>query len=185
MTWQMIPLEDVVPAPWRNGGGVTRELLAWPTPQDWDWRISVAEVDKSGPFSHFDGVQRWFAVLGGAGVSLALDGQAHLLTAQSDPLCFDGALPCGCELLDGPTEDFNLMLRKGRASARMVRVLGVLDTQVVPGTRVAVYAWDEPVAVQVDTSFATVPPHTLAWRVMLEGASVRLEAPTALWMEIR
>ncbi|MDP3170391.1 MAG: HutD family protein, partial [Polaromonas sp.] len=47
----MIPLEDVAPTPWRNGGGVTRELIAWPTPQDWDWRISVAEIEKDGPFS--------------------------------------------------------------------------------------------------------------------------------------
>jgi environmental stress-induced protein Ves len=53
MSWQIVPLEDVSPAPWRNGGGVTRELLAWPTPQDWDWRISVAEVEKNGPFSRF------------------------------------------------------------------------------------------------------------------------------------
>ena len=185
MNWQMVSLDDVTPAPWRNGGGITRELLAWPTPQDWDWRISVAEVDKSGAFSRFDGVQRWFAVLGGAGVQLTLDGQPHELTAQSAAFCFDGALPCACELIDGSTEDFNLMLRNGRASARMVRVVGALDTSVRPGTRVAVYAWDEPVTVQVDKAFVTVPPHTLAWHVLAAGASVHIEAPTALWMEIR
>jgi environmental stress-induced protein Ves len=184
MHWQLLPLDDVAPAPWRNGGGITRELLAWPTPRDWDWRISVAEVDKGGPFSRFDGVQRWFAVLGGAGVRLMLDGQAHELTVQSAPLSFDGARPCVCELLDGPTEEFNLMLRRGRANARMARVLGALDTKVEPGARVAVYAWDEPVAVQVDKEFITVPPHTLAWRVMAAGASVRIEAATALWMEM-
>jgi environmental stress-induced protein Ves len=89
-----------------------------------------------------------------------------------------------CELLDGPTEEFNLMLRRGRANARMARVLGALDTKVEPGARVAVYAWDEPVAVQVDKEFITVPPHTLAWRVMAAGASVRIEAATALWMEM-
>lgn len=184
MSWQMISLEEVAPTPWRNGGGVTRELLAWPTAQDWDWRISVAEVDKAGPFSRYEGVQRWFAVLGGAGVRLALDGKVHELTAQSPPLCFDGALACGCELVDGPTEDFNLMLRQGRASAIMVRVLGAFNTQVRPGTRVAVYAWDEPVTVQVNTEFVTVSSHTLAWRALADGASVRIETPTALWMEM-
>ncbi|MDP2034992.1 MAG: HutD family protein [Polaromonas sp.] len=180
----MIPLEDVAPTPWRNGGGVTRELIAWPTPQDWDWRISVAEVEKGGPFSRFEGVERWFAVLGGAGVRLTLDGRTHELTAQSAPIRFDGAQDCECELIAGLTEDFNLMLKHGHTRARLQRVLGALDVEVEPGTRVAVYAWDEPVQVQVDRQFVTVPPHTLAWRALADGASVRIEAPTALWMEM-
>ncbi|MES2385830.1 MAG: HutD family protein [Pseudomonadota bacterium] len=180
----MIPLEDVAPTPWRNGGGVTRELIAWPTPQDWDWRISVAEVEKDGPFSRFEGVERWFAVLGGAGVRLTLDGRTHELTAQSAPIRFDGAQDCTCELIAGLTEDFNLMLKHGHTRARLLRVLGALDVEVEPGTRVAVYAWDEPVQVQVDRQFVTVPPHTLAWRALADGASVRIEAPTALWMEM-
>jgi len=181
----MLSLGDVAPAPWRNGGGVTCELLAWPSPQDWDWRISVAKVEKNGPFSRFEGVERWFAVLGGAGVRLVLDGQAHELTLQSAPLCFDGAQPCACELLDGPTKDFNLMVRNGRASARMVRVVGGMDTGVAPGARVAVYASDDPVAVRVDKELVTIAPHTLAWRVLAGGASVRIEAATALWMEMK
>ena len=184
MSWQMIPLEEVAPSPWRNGGGVTRELIAWPTPQDWDWRISVAEIEKDGPFSRFEGVERWFAVLGGAGVRLTLDGRTHELTAESAPIRFDGAQDCNCELIAGLTEDFNLMLRHGHTRARLLRVLGALDVEVQPGTRVAVYAWDEPVQVQVDRQFVTVPPHTLAWRALADGASVRIEAPTALWMEM-
>jgi environmental stress-induced protein Ves len=184
MSWQMIPLEEVAPVPWRNGGGVTRELIAWPTPQDWDWRISVAEIEKDGPFSRFEGVDRWFAVLGGAGVRLTLDGRSHEMTAQGAPIRFDGAQDCGCELIAGPTEDFNLMLKHGHTRARLLRVLGALDVEVEPGTRVAVYAWDEPVRVQVDRKFVTVPPHTLAWCALADGASVRIEAPTALWMEM-
>jgi environmental stress-induced protein Ves len=184
MSWQMISLDDVAPLPWRGGGGVTRELLAWPTPQDWDWRISVAELESSGPFSRFEGVERWFAVLGGAGVRLTADGQAHTLSAQGAPLCFDGAQDCVCELIDGACEGFNLMLRRGRSQARLLRVQGALDVAVHPGTRVAVYAWDEAVGVQVHRTFTTVPPHTLAWRAMPDGAAVRLEAPSALWMEL-
>ncbi len=184
MSWQMIPLEEVAPTPWRNGGGVTRELIAWPTPQDWDWRISVAEIEKNGPFSHFDGVQRWFAVLGGAGARLTFDGQTHALTAQDPPLRFDGAKACGCELIDGPAEGFNLMLKHGHSRAHLVRVSGALNVEVRAGARVAVYAWDEPVIVQVGKDFVTVAPHTLAWRALADGASVRIEASTALWMEM-
>lgn len=39
-----------------------------------------------------------------------------------------------------------MMVRSGRASARMLRVAGALDAEVGPGTRVAVPAWGDPVA---------------------------------------
>ena len=75
--WKVINLADVVPTPWKNGGGTTRELIAWPDAEHWVWRMSVAEVAQSGPFSRFEGVQRWFAVLGGAGVALTHNGTRH------------------------------------------------------------------------------------------------------------
>src|SRR5258706_8972671 len=61
----LLRVNDIAPAPWRNGGGLTRELLAWPDRSDWIVRISVAEILASGPFSEFPGVDRWFAVLHG------------------------------------------------------------------------------------------------------------------------
>ena len=70
MSWNVVRLADVAATPWRNGGGVTRELVAWPPQGEWQWRMSVAEVESSGPFSRFEGVQRWFAVLSGEGVAL-------------------------------------------------------------------------------------------------------------------
>ena len=115
--------------PWKNGGGITRELLAWPPGvADWHWRVSVAQVDGDGPFSAFEGVQRWFAVLGGAGVELALGQgsavQMQRLTQQSEAFCFDGALPVYCTLTNGPTQDFNLMVRSVHARAQMQRARG-------------------------------------------------------------
>jgi hypothetical protein len=104
----------VAPQPWQNGGGLTRELLAWPAGADWQCRISVADIEADGPFSAFPGVERWFTVLKGAGVELTVDGQAHRLTRTSAPLCFDGAAVTRCRLLDGPTRDLNLMLRDAR-----------------------------------------------------------------------
>ena len=39
-------------APWRNGGGVTREVAVdGPGAQDFEWRISIADVNEPGPFS--------------------------------------------------------------------------------------------------------------------------------------
>jgi environmental stress-induced protein Ves len=96
---------------WRNGGGWTRELLAWPGGADWRVRISVADIEASGPFSAFPGVARWFAVLEGRGVELEVDGRASRVTPADAALSFDGAAPTTCRLLDGPTRDLNLMLR--------------------------------------------------------------------------
>ena len=120
MSWNVVSLADVAATPWRNGGGVTRELVAWPPEGEWQWRMSVAEVEASGPFSRFEGVQRFFAVLSGAGVALDIVGERHTLTKESAPLAFDGAATTDCQLLDGPTQDFNLMVRGAgaRAAAR-------------------------------------------------------------------
>jgi uncharacterized protein len=104
---------DVAPQTWRNGGGRTRELFAWPAGTGWRLRISLADIDADGPFSAFAGVQRWFAVIEGAGVVLTLpDGEKRLTTADA-PLAFDGAAAPGCRLIAGPTRDLNLMLRDG------------------------------------------------------------------------
>ena len=125
MSWQRVNLGDVAVHPWRNGGGVTRELAVWPAGgDDWTWRMAVAEVAQDGPFSHFLGIDRWFAVLAGDGVRLSIAGQAHALTQRSAPLRFAGDAASDCRLLGGATRDFNLMLRRGRADGTMRRDLG-------------------------------------------------------------
>lgn len=184
MSWQQIELLSVAPSPWRNGGGLTRELLAWPDARDWRWRLSVAEVAQSGPFSRFDGVQRWFAVLQGAGVRLTLGGQTHELTGASAPLCFDGALPAYCELLAGATQDFNLMLRAGQGAAHMRRVAGEASFVLSASSTVAVYATNSGATVKFEQDALRIPPHSLAWRTLPLGARVGLSAVDALWMEI-
>jgi environmental stress-induced protein Ves len=113
MTLRLIHAEDCTPQPWRNGGGQTRELLVWPPRGEWQLRISRADIAADGPFSAFPGVQRWFAVLEGAGVELALP-VPQTLRAGDAPLAFDGAAAPGCRLLKGPTQDLNLMVRQGQ-----------------------------------------------------------------------
>ena len=109
--------DEVAPQPWRNGGGRTRELLAWPSADDWQLRISVADIEADGPFSAFPGVQRWFAVIEGAGVRLQFaDGERRVERGDA-PLCFDGGAAPACRLIAGPTRDLNLMLRAGAAGA--------------------------------------------------------------------
>jgi len=116
-----VRIDDVAPQAWRNGGGRTRELLAWPSAANWSLRVSVAEIDRDGPFSAYPGVRRWFAVVDGKGVALSFEGAERTCRPGDDPLSFDGAdAPC-CRLLAGPTRDLNLMARHGRATLHPVR----------------------------------------------------------------
>jgi hypothetical protein len=189
MTWQTISLADVPPSPWKNGGGVTRELVAWPNAQDWVWRMSVAEVATDGPFSRFEGVQRWFAVLGGAGVRLAVGSppvsHVHTLTPGSAPLCFAGEEPVQCTLIAGVTQDFNLMLRRGGdASGRMLRVDRTFSDTAQAEKMIAVYALDKGASVYFDGQVLDLPPHTLAWRHCPVGTRLQVKTEHALWMEI-
>jgi len=121
MTSQLVRCIDVPAQRWRNGGGLTRELLAWPAGEAWQVRVSVAEIEADGPFSRFPGVQRWFSVLTGAGVELSVGDQRHRLQRGDKPLFFAGDLPTVCRLLDGPTRDLNLMLR-GAGGAMLTAV---------------------------------------------------------------
>ena len=119
MNGHRVCLADVTPQPWRNGGGITRELLAWPQPADWQLRVSVAEIERDGPFSPFPGTERWFAVIDGAGVELAWAGGTTTLRCGDAPLNFTGEAATACRLLQGPTRDLNLMHRLGHGMASM------------------------------------------------------------------
>lgn len=116
----IICAEEVTPQPWRNGGGHTRELLAWPPGADWQVRISRADIEADGPFSAFPDVQRWFVVLEGAGVALHFADGQKLLYRGDAPFAFDGAAAPLCTLLDGPTQDLNLMVRRGQGRLQAV-----------------------------------------------------------------
>ena len=188
MSWRTLTLADVVPSAWKNGGGVTRELLAWPSPADWVFRLSVAEVQADGPFSNFAGVQRWFAVLSGVGVRLSIGAAApyeeHTLTTDSAPFCFDGALPVDCTLIDGATQDFNLMVRADQARAQMQRVVGSLQTKAKGPRSVAVWSGDTDATLWLDQKCTHVSANTLAWQDLPAKAVLKVMASNALLMEI-
>ncbi|GCL61761.1 HutD/Ves family protein [Pseudaquabacterium pictum] len=179
MTWlQHIAIDRVPPQPWRNGGGSTRELFTWPGgAAPWQLRISVADITRDGPFSAFDGVDRWFAVLQGAGVQLALPGGPQRLDVHSPPLQFAGEQAPDCRLTDGPTRDLNLMLQRGAGQAAVLAA--------VPGQ-----AWHDaaplralltttPVQLQIDDRSAqAVGAWTLALASAAAGQRWSLSTPS-------
>lgn len=109
---------DRTPSPWRNGGGVTREIAASPAgsgTQDFDWRVSIADVGAAGSFSSFPGVERVITLLEGGSMVLQTQAAEVVLTTHA-PHRFAGEERVTCRLPDGPTRNLNLMTRRGRAS---------------------------------------------------------------------
>ncbi len=114
---QVLRESDYVTVPWKNGGGVTREILKVPPDTAaFDWRLSLATIATPGPFSAFDGYDRTLVLVRGAGVEL--DFGSHGQTTLRVPgqlVAFDGAWLTGCTLIDGPSTDLNLIVARARA----------------------------------------------------------------------
>ena len=112
--------------PWKNGGGVTSEVLSEPGPDGrFLWRLSIAEVAASGPFSDFAGYERHILLLEGDGFVLRLAGAPPLrLDRRLEPFTFDGGRPAECELLGGPVRDLNLIVAReaGAGGLRVIRI---------------------------------------------------------------
>jgi len=182
MSWHLVSLENCPAQSWRNGGGLTRELLAWPDTTDWQLRLSVADVQASGPFSRYDGLERWFAVLEGNGVVLRSDLATHHLTEDSEPFHFDGAIAMDCTLVLGPTRDFNLMALPGRS--RLQRVRGSTQFAAPADALLALYTHGSGAQLRTDSQLLELPPYHLAWARAERGATVDVLAEDALWMEV-
>ena len=103
---------------WKNGGGVTREIVREPAGaslEDFDWRVSVADIAAAGPFSRFVGIDRHLLLLEGDGVHLtsAEAGLDVSLLADGTVLAFSGDVDMGSQLLGGAVRDFNVMTKRG------------------------------------------------------------------------
>jgi len=142
---RVVVAAECVPQPWANGGGTTRDLAIAPAgarvpAPAFDWRLSLADIDRDGPFSPLPGVDRVFALVEGA-LRLRFDGAAAVaaggdvpvagagpvgdvrLDAGADPLAFDGArAPHARPAAGTRTRALNLMLARGRCDGAMRRV---------------------------------------------------------------
>lgn len=115
--------------PWKNGGGTTTEIVVEPPGAALDafvWRVSMAEVRASGPFSTFPGCNRILVQTKGAPMTLTHDGGDARRLSRLEPYGFAGERLTDCTLEAPPARDFNVMVRRDRARARVsVHELGV------------------------------------------------------------
>ncbi len=130
---------------WKNGAGWTSEILRVPDSDEWQWRLSLAEIETDAPFSAFHGVERELVLLSGNGLRLRFAhegaGGVHELLPPHDKLRFDGDQAAFCELIDGPTRDFNLMWKRHSCSAQLWHrpLVGTMVMFVDPGEAWAVH----------------------------------------------
>jgi len=133
--------------PWKNGGGVTTEIIVHPagaTMTDFDWRISMADVAQDGPFSIFPEIERTLSILEGNGMSLSIDGKDPVaLTVESAPLPFAADVPVDATLTDGPIVDLNVMSRRGHFRHRVEKHRGELRLQPAFSTTTFIFAVDQ------------------------------------------
>ncbi|HXC97559.1 MAG TPA: HutD family protein [Edaphobacter sp.] len=118
-----ILISSLPPIPWKNGGGITRNLAVEPDGAGFDeflWRLSFAEVSSPGKFSTFPGVDRTILVWKGTGLHLhRSDGRGVSITRDAEAYSFRGEDEIEATLIDGPTIDFNVMVRRDRYKAHV------------------------------------------------------------------
>ncbi|WP_409159774.1 HutD family protein [Pectobacterium sp. B2J-2] len=94
---------------WKNGQGVTHEVLRYPDSERYVWRISIATIRTDGPFSCFPGYLRNISVLEGAGMYLTIDGQRSAFIPPFQASDFHGDSEVSCQISGGPLLDFNVI----------------------------------------------------------------------------
>jgi len=113
---EIIRFSSIRPEPWRNGGGVTREIARHPREASpdgsWDWRVSIAEVGKAGDFSAFPGMERVISVIDGELLVLTVDGEEHAMERYR-PFRFSGDAATSSALPTGNIRDLNVITRRG------------------------------------------------------------------------
>ncbi len=135
--------------PWKDGGGVTDQIAIEPPDATlaggFLWRLSLARVNRAGPFSCFPGYERTLLLVEGGGVELefGVHGRASL-DEPFHPIAFSGDWETHASLTHGPVRDLGIISDRARVR-QVVRVLD-LGTEPIP-----------------------IPPGPTAWIIALKG----------------
>lgn len=97
---------EVAPQAWANGRGATRELAR---ADDGSWRISLADVDRDGPFSAFPGRHRVLTVVEGPVLDLDLDGRPQVVE-PARPFAFSGDATVVASVPEGAVRALNVIV---------------------------------------------------------------------------
>jgi environmental stress-induced protein Ves len=114
--------------PWKNGLGVSRVIASDPPGAGYDnvfWQVGTTAITADCPFSSLPGTDRQFTLLEGKGVELKCAAPAEEVSVTKSvdtpfvPFAFRGDWKTDCRLLGGVVQVFNVMTRRGRATAKL------------------------------------------------------------------
>lgn len=129
---RIIRAAALTPAPWKNGGGITREIARLFDDRGLLWRLSLAEIERDGPFSDFAGLERILTVIAGSGLVLEMPNRSPRLD-RMDSYRFAGTTPVTARLSAGPVSDLNLMFRSDTFAGSVQPMRGEARQGIGPG----------------------------------------------------
>lgn len=175
---ELIRARDYREQPWKNGGGLTREIAVAFSDEDNQrvlWRVSLATIDRDGPFSEYRGYDRTIVALDTEAVELEVEGKQVVLE-RWQPHEFRGEARVACRLRGGATRDLNIMT---------LRDAFVHDVEVVRSAQRFVLDDDEITFVYAIEGAANVDAAPLAagdtiWLQEAESVDVRTDGSAAV-----
>jgi uncharacterized protein len=150
--------------PWKNGGGLTEEIATHPqraTFETFDWRVSIAEVTRDGPFSRFAEIDRTITLIEGAGMRLSGGGRDIVIRTPFESYSFDGEAPLDCLLVSGPIRDFNAMTRRNRARGSVIAVRATVSIDAADFIVVFAAIGTHECSIDGEAPIAVAPRHSL------------------------
>lgn len=109
--------------PWRNGGGVTREIAQCAGRDGFLWRLSIADVCAEGPFSVFAGMSRLLTMVEGDGLALSCP-EAVFDVPYCEPVRFSGDTKVRSVLRQGKIRNFNVIFDPAVIDAQVTVLIG-------------------------------------------------------------
>ena len=113
---------DHASMPWPNGAGITYEVVRFPAEGEFQWRISLADIDNDCPFSVMPGVDRGIVLMEGQHMILA-NSDESIRVDELVAFNYPGEVAFDCTLPAGPAKDLNIMSRRAHFNSETV-VLG-------------------------------------------------------------
>lgn len=169
MQARLLRPSDYRAMPWKNGLGITHEIAVERSGDEpgFVWRVSMAEVSVSSPFSAFPGCDRTILLLQGDG--MALESGPHggrILDRKFQPYAFQGEWQTDCRLLGGPCRDLNVIADRARtrADVKVVSVGTSAQRWTPSGTAALLFVLEGTLHVTADAPYTLPPLHTLLLR---------------------
>jgi uncharacterized protein len=179
---------DYKTMPWKNGMGSTTEVAIYPADaklDDFDWRVSMAQVASDGPFSSFAAIERTLLVLEGNGLDLSVVGRPIMRIDRETIHSFPGDQPTSATLVDGPIVDLNVMSRRKSVthdvrrikltqrqdfivSAQMILVIEQGQLEVVAPTPATVLNARDAILVDTSTPKLTLNPEKVTQVIAIQ-----------------